>query len=518
MNKTITARILKRIAVVGLLAEVVFGCGKSSKSKVSKEVPTRSGGEVESTSIQFYDGEPILSATGERIAYVSGRTSTPTSLSIKAFWADWPLGGKPQSPRRVTSVDLGQEREISMSPDGTLMVLGVTQSGQKDLYLQTLNEVKQPQALTSDKSLETIGEFSPDSRLYAWTVREGTKTRVKVIAITTASTVDPTTVVTLGADFDGQIAVTWVPTSTANTYKLLLTKTASGNLSSFEDASFSTITELSSIALVPIKLPAPYSNGISLKRGSKPKATLKSLILTVEMGSSIQETIERVGDAPVPEKFTKEKIGVQSKVQVFDWKTLEVVPLTTASSEPIGFDALATSFAGDGKFGVILSRSLFKCTEDEAAQYGLGVLLADLNDSAATPKTSRYTIRLQEISGYPRDARAPLEVEKKTVPEPWVFSFSSGFCGKTLAPGLIQKIDQNITQVAINEKATQDKFRLVYSSRFVPRVDRKCETKIGDLEVRALEWAGSPTVYEIAPNRAEIVHASAIEVPCNVYW
>ncbi len=531
MDKVITTRILKRIIVLSILMEVGLGCGKSSKSKSAKEIPPRSGGEVESTSIQFYDGDPVLSASGERIAYISGRESTGSSLSIKAFRADWPQGGQPQNVRRVTGTDLGQEREVVLSQDGTLAVVGATKAGQKDLYLQSLNEAKSPQALTSDKLVETIGEFSPDSRLFMWTVRDGLKARAKLIEIKQATstntdgstitsfTADPATLVTLGTDVEGQVLATWAPTTTANSYKVILAKSTSGNIFTLEETTFNGVAEVATAVLKPIRLPAPYTNGLALKKGSKLKATLKTLAFTVETGSSTVASIERVGDAPVGEKETKEKIGVLSKPVVFDGTTLVEIPLPAATSEPLGFDALATAFSSDGTFGVILSRSLVKCVEDIGAQYGLGVVLADLKDLAVPVKTTRWTLRLQEIIGYSKEAKPPLEPQNKISPEPWSFGLIEGFCKKSIFPETHQRLDQNISQLVINDKATSDKFRMVYASRFVPRVDRKCELKVGDLEVRAIEWGESKaTVYEIAPNRADIKHAEALDIPCNVYW
>jgi hypothetical protein len=530
MDKVITTRILKRIAILGIFMGAGLGCGKSSKSKAAKEIPPRSGGEVESTSIQYYDGDPDISASGERIVYISGRESSGTNLSIKAFRAEWPQGGQPQNVRRVTSTDLGQEREVVLSPDGNLAVIGATQAGQKNLYLQSLTEAKNPQALTSDKLIETIGEFSPDSRLFMWTVREGLKARVKVIEIkqtqstssdgSTVSTyaADPATLVSLGAEVEGQVLVTWAPTATATSYKVILAKSTSGNIYNLEVATFAGVASVAAAEVKPLKLPAPYTNGIPLKKGSKLRATLKSLVFTVETGSSTFATIERVGDAPVGEKETKEKIGVLSKPVIFDESTLVEIPLPAATSEPLGFDALGAGFSSDGTFGVILSRSLFKCAEDLGAQYGLGIVLANLKDASVPVKTSRWTMRLEEIIGYPKAATPPLEPQKKASPEQWSFGLVEGFCKKTIFPETLQRLDQNISQIVINGKATSDKFRMVYASRFVPRVDRKCELKVGDLEVRAMEWSSKATVYEIAPNRADIKHAEALDIPCLVYW
>jgi hypothetical protein len=501
-----------------------IGCGGKPKKATPKEILGRSGSQVESTPFQYVDKEPTISATGERILYISGRDSTEGQINQKVFRIDWPLNQAPKDSKRLTNTDLGQEQEVALSPDGNYAVIGALKDLQKDLFLQPIDSdgtpVRSPIPLTQSKDFEDNGEFSPDSKYFAWVTRVGTKSEIRMISTSEVAQnlALPEAKLQVGDTFEGQAHLVWIPTDDSKSYRILIARSKVGNLYKFEEALFS---DPKNITFKPISLPSPYDQGVVLKKGVKLTANKRQLFLVQDLSGSSQESVERVGDAPLSENGSKEKSAVFSKILGFDHATFNSLILQDNNQEPLGIDTLSTSWNVEGRFGLLLNRSYFRCQEDAKPDFGTAILWADLSDisTSTPPKFTRKTFRFAGINNQDPKGKEPTDPDPATLPESWLFSLKDGFCGRRIQEGLLERIDNQINYLSMNALATQNQFRMVYSSRFVPRVDSKCELKAGDLEVRALEWQeNQATFYPLSPNRAPIKNAPTQERSCQVYW
>lgn len=501
----------------------IVGCGGKSKKTTPKEILARSGSEVESTSIKYLDRDPVISAAGDRILYVSGRESTSTKINLKVYRIDWPTSQAPKEAIRLTNEDLGQEEEVALSPNGQLAAIEAVKDSQKDIFLQPIVAEGAPSQatvpLTKNKNIETIGEFSPDSKYFAWISRSGTKSQFHMVSISQALQNPLGASIQIGSDFSGLGILVWLPTTDPSTYRLLLGKSGTAGMFSFDEAQF---TDPNSITLKTVTLPSPFTNGVILKKGSKLRASKKHIFLVQDVTGSISETMERVGDAPVPQNGKKEKTASFSKTLVFDHSSYAAVPIQDPQGEPIGTDTLAISWNSEGSFGVLLNRSYYQCQEDPKPVFGTGILFADSKEVSPStlPKFVRKSVRFAGIENVPVKPVPPKDPDESKLPEQWRFVLKDGFCGRKIEnENIFERMDHQITHLAVNSLATQDQMRMVYASRFVPRVDSKCEIKGGDLEVRAMEWKDkSATFFSPSPNRALIKNAPAQEGECTVYW
>lgn len=517
--------ILNTMIFLPILSMIGFiGCGSKSKKAVPKEILGRSGSQVESTSFQFVDRDPVISASGDRILYISGRESSEEQIRLKVFRIDWPLSQAPKETQRLTNTDLGQEQEVSLSPDGNYAVIGALKNMQKDLYLQPIapdtEVLKSPIPLTQNKDYDNNGEFTHDSKYFAWVARVGTKSEIRMVSVSQVVQ-KPDALsenIRVGEAFDGQAYLTWIPTNEGAPYRLVIAKSKVGSLFTLEEGQF---TDPNNVSLKSIALPKPLDQGIILKKGIKITANKKNLFLVQDMSGATQESIERVGDAPALENGAKEKSAVFSKLLAFDHASFTTVTLQDGTQEPHGIETLGSAWNLEGQFGLILNRSYFRCQEDPKPAFGTGILWAELSSSSPSNSAvyKRKTVRFSGIQGQPMTGRQPVDPDSDGLLENWIFTLKDGFCDRRLDGEMLQQIDNQINTLSLNSSATQGQFRMVYSSRFVPRVDSKCELKAGDLEVRAMEWKeNQATFHSLTPNRAVLKNASPLEVPCRVYW
>ena len=524
LNDFFSSKLKKILALHVVISLSGLGCGEKTTKIDPKEAPSRGGSQVESTSFQYFDSEPVISATGDRFLYISGRESSSTSINLKAYRVEWPLNESPKTPTRLTGEELGQEQEVALSPSGQYAVVAVLKNSQKNLYIQTIVPlgVSLPPSipLSSGKEQETIGAFSPDSKYFAWISRLGMKSQVRMVSVSEfiKSPTDWSLQYNVGTEFLGEGRLAWIPTDDGLTYRIFLAKSKIGGLFTFEEAQFTSPTQIS---VKSVNLPVPYDAGIILKKNIKLSATKRYLFMIQDLAGTSQEAVERIGDASVAQGESKEKTAILSRALAFDHSDYSMLPMQGPGQDPLGIDTLGMSWSQKGQFGLMLTRSFFRCQEDPKPAFGTGILWTDTAEISAKipPKIVRKTVRFMGIEGQEVKSKGPTDPDESKLPESWLFGFKEGFCQRKIEGGLFQRIDNQINHLTINDLAVSDEFRLVYVSRFVPRVDSKCELKSGDLEVRAMEWKNNEAVFHaLTPNRALIKNASSQDGACAVYW
>lgn len=445
------------------------GCPDGKKDGPVSELPLRSGSLIEPTAAQYNDLRPSLSESGKRLVFVSGRETTTAADSLKAFKADWPEGQAPGTPARVTSADIGYEREARISPDGNWVVLTVQKDGKSDLWLRAFDGTTDAVRLTDDALDESEPTFSPDSALLAWISRDAVAGTSQAWGLAVA---DKATKKQLSGATDFVTELFWL----AGTYQLAIgTQTDFiSSATAVNTISFAAVADAQAAARTAwlsgqyIVADQPRSSGSTALYARK----------AVPIGTKLSPALSG-GDAPRQNTVLSEPV----------FATLGGA--TTAFAAPPGFEVLNVGgVTADATAGFVVLRTFYRATS--------GAMTCDVLGGVY-----RYASGIAALAA---DASSSTLYVPRTTATEGAFEVAKDYCDMTRADASTGRADDKIVSVVANGAATKDKFRALYVTRFTQHFDETCTLKAGDPEIYALEVNGTTkTIAPVSSNRAPIV-------------
>jgi hypothetical protein len=468
------------LALVSVAVAASLGCSKKRTTAPSDLEPQRNGGELTEIGVQFTDLRPVLAADGTKVVFVSGRESTGDAASLKAFKVDWPEGGEPGKPARVTASDIGDEREAVISPDGKWVAIVAVKDGKSDVYLIDYAGEKDPVAVTDDDAVESGLAFSPASAgepALLWVSRQGTKATPTVGAVGGGSADDVKVQAPLDVGDARVSAAFWAPSSAEAGYQVAIgvAPANSAGLVDFQLRSFA------SVAAAKEAEPeaTPWIQGTKLHAAVAPAAGAGHALLVRKLNPADADLLDRVGDYVVEDEDEVVPY-VQVKTEPFFAKTAASDELVEFKAPP-GYDVLGVGMAADGTSGVIASRRFYRCAGDDDDVYGVAIgYVAALDGAAPKDFVPRYV------------SAGKWEVAKD-------------LCDRKAADESVKRLDDKIVGVAMAADGTASNLRVAYVSRFVGKFDADCELKTGDSEIRALSVKDDEaTISELSANPADI--------------
>ena len=458
------------LVISAVLSLSMAGCGATTTTEPPAVDSQRSGSSLETFGPKYNDSKPILSADGTHIVFISGRDSTDQAVALKIYKADWPQGGDPTSPTRVTSGDdLGFEQEAALSQDGQWVALVAAKDGQTDLYLQDYAGTKSPVRVTNDAAVESHPTFSPDAKLIAWVSRAADTglSSVQLVALgdgSAAALAQQFTVTT--ADEDVR-QVFWVPTG--NSSYELATGAGAGALT-YSLRTFSAADQATQATRTD------WLKDLLVQTTIAPVAASANVVLVRKDLSSERVLSTKVGDA----------VDAPSSMLVQTEPVFAVPGTSTVTrfSDPPGYETLGAAMASDGKTAFLVTQQVYKCVGDASDSYGAALVLA------------------------PSDVSAPTRLSPRLAADGTSFELVQGYCDRKRADGTVGRIDDKIADLALNAQATQTKYRLAYVTRFTTKFDENCALKSADPEIMVVDVDGDKKVIKpLSLNRAPVTDA-----------
>lgn len=148
---------LSSALICGLL---LGACGGSTKETIKVNPPLRQGQKLGQVDIKWVDVEPVLSADGQKIVFISGREG-----AAKIYFKDL---SSDAAATRITSGD-GAESHPTINADGSLVSFFGSESGALKLWVQSTADKNRKLEITASEGSTILGRsayFSPtDSRL-----------------------------------------------------------------------------------------------------------------------------------------------------------------------------------------------------------------------------------------------------------------------------------------------------------------------------------------------------------------
>jgi hypothetical protein len=465
-------------------------CNKPSQGQSASAEITREGRTLIPTGLRYSDLSPTISDDGERIVYISGRGSEGEPV-LKSYKLTWSGGSKPGSSSRVTSDDVGYEREAVISPDGQWVLLASLKDNQVDVYLQSFVGSAGAVKVTSTDSVEPQLSFSPDSRLVAWLSTDATtgSTTVKIAKIGSGTDSDLSTSVDLPAGSDHIDQFFWLPTEigSAKPY-VLVTASAStevsgaSDLNRFQFATFGDIAGTSS---------ATWLKGIRITPSLRPALKASRTVL-------VEQVVDSAAQAPQRGTGAQSNPGIYAPlksapifVDVAEAKVLERFGYVSgASNPPPGFDVRSVALSSDSSEALVLSGVFYRCAGDSSDQFGtsFGWMKSDTSQpySLFNPRVDLGT------------ATDP----SSTIQEAYTFAATDLCSNRQGSDGRSSRIDDQIVSFALNGQATSSTYRVVYVTRSTTKLDSTCNLSAGDTEVWALNFDSTGgTFYPVSNNR-----------------
>lgn len=445
---------LSNIKLLLSLGVMLSACGGGSSRDDVKESPIRTGGQLESIPIKYYDVAPSLSADGLKVVFLSGRDTSDEGAQMRAYRADWPADTKPGKPVRVTSEDKGFEKEVSISPDGTTIALLIASGNKHDIYTIPYAGGDLV-ALTTNGGEKKRLRFSPDGALLTWIHNDGAVATAVVgnVATNTAQAVKAAAV----SD------VFWVPTTEVGGYKLGVRVGAeTAGQAVLQTATFTNLEEAASASFSAL-------GEAFISSEQEVDASADWVVASKRVLPAGALRMERLGDYvdEKPENIFKSDVeDIPALWSTSDGSVTDLVP-------PIGDGAKSFNLTNDGLH--FLSRNSFRCVDDQYIRFAWALASTAISDKAL-------------IRRFPR------------MNQEGAWEVAEGVCAQGDDAGKAGQIDEMVTELRVATNGTLAAFRGAYVSRFSSLKDRDCRLKAGDPEVRLIEVGATDVIYELSQN------------------
>jgi hypothetical protein len=380
----------------------------------------------------------------------------------------WPLNGSPGEPTRLTDSDLGNEDEAILSPTGEWVLVKANKNGDSSLYLVSYDSSATIRQVIDDGSYFNGLKFSTDGQYAGYvSVSKNLIGVARALAVSGSGDVTPTTI---SEGNDHVELVTWQPVQTGHRLVWTINSSESSGTFDIKARTFSDLTQLGSQESIFTSIPIQGASGL------------------LATSQDIFAAINRQGaSAPKVKKFS----DVETETAEINVRSELVKLKDTAIGNQPWFDVLGAQLSQDGSSGFVLGRMWARCADEVADRFVTGISVFDLSGSSAV---TWYVPRVSK-DNKTEQGRDPLTFELAKSP-----------CDLKNAGGTIHRIDGSIVAFAVNQDATPSNFRAFYVTRLSRYVDSECRSKIGDLEIMALEKTEARTqFFPVAQNQADLI-------------
>jgi len=453
----------KIISAIFILS--IFSCtGGGPRGRDDDDDAQRSGKIYDLEEVAFYDASPDISAAGDKVVFLSGREK-----SLKAFKYTRVLDdvnttevdeSKDSKPSRVSDNDYGEEIEVAISGNGTVVAFVGNKDEVLDIYFTTFADGGTVHQLSDDTGVESNISFSPDSSYLLYSKRSNNSVNREVYVVPVAADGTPGESVKISGTDKDEFDPIWVPQDAAGSYRVVAKLRDDVNYSqSLLAHDFSTpASATTSTILSGAKIAAEKTAFTASKTGvyfSKPNP------------SSGADRIE--GIKPAGNKKSSQKVQV-SNSQYF----LATSATSATAVEVLGFDILSISVNSAGSVGVWTVREAYLCDseKDNDLRYRTSLILYDYTNQ---------TLLTRIVPQKTKDESLALWVRTDDV------------CNNYIGDDKI-RIDADVQFAKISADSTATNFQIAYST-FVSN----------DSEVRLLTSSTTGTVvtdkfYEVSNN------------------
>lgn len=421
--------------VLGFLMFSLLSCsGRNRKSDENDDTTIRSGEDVPIENQKFYDARPSISADGERLTFISGRSG-----SLRVF--KFKVGD--EKPSRLTSSrdNLQDEFEAVISPNGALVGFIGSQKNTINIHIKKYDGMDEINTVSDeDNAVESQLSFSDDGSLITFVRRSESQQGAKIYVAEVSAEGEVSNVTRLSDVDSDEYSPKFISTSVPGIYKILSIKrnhsdfgykywlrtlSVAGGIQVDEEV------ELENMR--PIKRDAPFSTGLD----------------TIYFSTNADESGEFASRAWVPKGKVRstDTFAVQSVMAAYDVEKRSIAKI----GNNLGVSVLSASSSKESN-GVLLglTQDVWSCTPDKFT----------------------YVTRLKVINP---------ATEKVASITP-LYNKESKFKGvaETLCVDSSEKIEGSINTAIVNADGTPKNYSVVYVSLF-PK---------GDNEVRLLTYDG----------------------------
>jgi len=438
------APLIRLTSTVAAILLALTGCG-DTKRKSATPVPSQRNGEsVPSAELRYQDVRPVLSDSGRRLTFLSGRSN----IAMRAMKFD--LDVADAAAARVTADDaITSETDALLSPSGEWILILGTKASSRDLFLVPFAGGATVQ-LTTDAEIEGNLAFSPDSQLYAFIRRSNPRSggRIVVGRIGAGSTAETQPI---GSETEVVDGLAWIPVSSG--WRLATARRNSGVLDwSIRDfATWEAAPQAQALALVSGFVPADATPQLETS------ATRVTAVRSVRpLGSRLIGEVGENVDAA-------RQYVVRSEPALFDATGTDVSLAT-----PPMLDIRRASLSANGDRLLVLGKESVRCKVEE-------------------PASTRTT--LVDVATTAGGTSSRLFLKADTVVGPWQLVASP--CGPLAADGVTPAIlDFSVVDAIWAKSADPATATIAYVS-----------TVTGDPEVRVIVRSSDPTtIVEVSKN------------------
>jgi hypothetical protein len=347
--------VVSRRLMIGFLAVAAFvsACGRE-KTTVKKAVPSQRNGEsVPSAEVKWQDISPRLSADGNKLVFVSGRSGA------YRIWK-WERSIENQTTAtRLTKDDTYIAESLAeLSPDGSWVLSQVSRNAQTDLILAPFSG-ESSVVISDDSLVETDFVFSPDSALFAFIRRTSPRTGGQVVLGRIGDGTAPT-LVALGETTDKVVDLSWIPATTGYT---LAHATRSESALTWIRRSFTSLDDAPSVEPSTLVESLAQHSGVSVADGAQDK------FLTVQ---SIRPAGRVIGQEIGNEADPARQYIIRSQAVVISSDGSQ----STSSPASI-LDVRVGALDATGAQAMLLGKEMLRCTQaDPPASRGIMMQVA----------------------------------------------------------------------------------------------------------------------------------------------
>lgn len=450
--------------LVAIIAVSVSACGKKSTRKTAIEPPQLSGTAFASYSLKYTDKNPVLSADGARLVFVSGRGSEESNAVFKVYKLAWATGTNPDpaAVQRATTAELGRETAAAISPDGKWIAISSSVGSENAVYVQSFDTAGGERLVkkTSDRISGLM--FSPDSRVVMWLASSQSGVKVEMADIGTAAT-DAVSAVQSIAAVTAAASAVWVGSDVG--YAVAVAEAGASTV--INRYAFTTLADLATVTGEVVSQDEQLDKSIMMT------ANAEMLGFVNVVPRSWRMLVERFGKEEDPQPT----IPVTNQLR---W-TAATAGATSEAADPFGYETRQVSLGADSSAFFSLNRNFYLCEGDTAALFGSDIVTLNLGDKSLTRMVPRIKA---DGSG---------------------FEMAAGLCDNLDDSGVRRRMDDRITEFAVNGNATGSVFRMAYVTAMSIYFDANCGLKLGDPEIYLVEGtADAKTIFHLSGNQVPL--------------